>query len=133
MAMGHLQKFQWRSWPYQQVMQCKFLMISIIQTFRNVLSLTYLDAGLLAYHDQLPWLTSPRRNLHHSYIACYIFSNHLVPNISVTTEKKEPVITNIVLFCQSFEKSSCKPWSAGGDNIKASQVFGRDERKYKHC
>jgi hypothetical protein len=30
-------------------MLCKFVMICIIQTFRNVLSLTYLDAGLIAW------------------------------------------------------------------------------------
>jgi hypothetical protein len=30
-----------------------------IPTFRIVLSLTYLDAGLLTCHDQLPWLASP--------------------------------------------------------------------------
>ena len=35
------------------------LIICIIQTFRNVFSLIYLDAGLLAQHDQLPWLASP--------------------------------------------------------------------------
>jgi hypothetical protein len=30
-----------------QIMLCKFLIICIIQTFRNVLFLTYLDGGLL--------------------------------------------------------------------------------------
>ena len=42
--------------------RCKstHIQIWIIQTFRNVSSLTYLDARLLAYNDQLPWLASPR-------------------------------------------------------------------------
>ena len=41
---------------------CKFLVICIIQTFRNALSLTYLDAGLLApscHWQTHHWLASP--------------------------------------------------------------------------